>query len=62
MRTVSFFGPRAGGIGGGSEADDGREGAGGFGGVMERLFAPRVMKKIFDDELTRLDEYARQAA
>src|SRR5262245_44262183 len=32
MRTVSFFGPRAGGIGGGSEADDGREGAGGFGG------------------------------
>ena len=35
------------------------QGAGGFGGVMERLFAPRVMKKLYDDELARLDNYAR---
>ena len=33
MRTVSFFGPEGGGIGGGrTEADNGRETAGGFGG------------------------------
>jgi len=34
MRTVSCFGPEGGGIGGGgrTEADNGREAAGGFGG------------------------------
>ena len=33
MRTVSFFGPEEDGIGGGrTEADNGREAAGGFGG------------------------------
>src|SRR5215475_9148523 len=33
MRTVSFFGPKDGGIGGGrTEPDNGREAAGGFGG------------------------------
>jgi hypothetical protein len=33
MRTVSFFGPKEGGIGGGRcEADNGREAGGGFGG------------------------------
>jgi len=33
MRTVSFFGPKGGGIGGGlTEPDNGREAAGGFGG------------------------------
>src|SRR5215472_11928348 len=33
MRTVSFFGPREGGFGGGrTEADDGRETTGAFGG------------------------------
>ena len=33
MRTVSFFGPKEGGIGGGrTEADNGRVAAGGFGG------------------------------
>jgi hypothetical protein len=37
------------------------QGAGGFGGLMERLFAPRVMKKLYEDELSRLDEYARTA-
>jgi hypothetical protein len=32
MRTVSFFGPKGGGLGGGrTEADNGREAAGGFG-------------------------------
>jgi hypothetical protein len=32
MRTVSFFGPKGGGIGGGrTEADNGREATGGFG-------------------------------
>jgi hypothetical protein len=35
------------------------QGAGGIGGFFERTFAPRVMKKIYEDELQRLDAYAR---
>jgi hypothetical protein len=35
------------------------EGAGGIGGFFERLFAPRVMRGIYADELERLDGYAR---
>jgi Polyketide cyclase / dehydrase and lipid transport len=35
------------------------EGAGGIGGFFERLFAPRVMRGIYADELQRLDAYAR---
>ena len=38
------------------------EGAGGIGGFFERLFAPRVMRKIYEDELRRLNEYARERA
>jgi len=34
-------------------------GAGGIGGFFERLFAPRVMKRIYAEELAKLDEYAR---
>src|SRR5437763_15846777 len=34
------------------------EGAGGIGGFFERLFAPRVMRGIYADELDRLDAYA----
>src|SRR5215469_825256 len=36
------------------------DGAGGIGGFFERTFAPRVMRGIYADELTRLDAYARQ--
>jgi hypothetical protein len=35
------------------------EGAGGIGGFFEHLFAPRVMRGIYMDELERLDSYAR---
>jgi Polyketide cyclase / dehydrase and lipid transport len=35
------------------------QGAGGVGGVFERLFAPRVLRRLYDDELSRLDMYAR---
>ena len=35
------------------------EGAGGIGGFFEGLFAPRVMRGIYTDELKRLDAYAR---
>jgi|SRR5215207_8608124 len=35
------------------------QGAGGFGGLMERLFAPRVMRKLYEDELDRLDRYVQ---
>ena len=35
-------------------------GAGGIGGVFERMFAPRVMRAIYADELKRLDAYARE--
>jgi uncharacterized membrane protein len=38
------------------------EGAGGIGGIFERLFAPRVMRGIYADELGRLDRYARERA
>ncbi len=36
------------------------DGAGGIGGFFERLFAPRVMRGIYADELQRLDVYARE--
>jgi uncharacterized protein YndB with AHSA1/START domain len=38
------------------------EGAGGIGGFFERLFAPRVMRGIYADELQRLDVYVRERA
>ena len=34
-------------------------GAGGISGFFERLFAPRVMRGIYADELERLNAYAR---
>ena len=36
------------------------DGAGGIGGLFERIFAPRVMRSIYADELSRLDAYARE--
>ena len=36
------------------------QGAGGVGGFFERLFAPRVLRGIYADELARLDRYARE--
>ena len=36
------------------------DGAGGVGGLFERLFAPRVLRAIYADELRRLDAYARE--
>jgi hypothetical protein len=36
------------------------DGAGGIGGVFERMFAPRVMRAIYADELERLNAYARE--
>jgi hypothetical protein len=38
------------------------DGAGGIGGFFERTFAPRVMERLYADELARLDEYARSQA
>jgi uncharacterized protein YndB with AHSA1/START domain len=38
------------------------QGAGGFGGLMERLFAPRVLMKLYAEELDRLDRYARDVS
>lgn len=35
------------------------QGAGGVGGFFERLFAPRAMRRIYVEELQRLDAYAR---
>jgi hypothetical protein len=35
-------------------------GAGGLGGLFERLFAPRVMRGIYADELERLNVYAKE--
>ena len=36
------------------------EGAGGIGGFFERMFAPRVMRALYVDELERLNSYARE--
>jgi len=36
------------------------DGAGGIGGVLERMFAPRMLRAILTDELGRLDAYARE--
>jgi uncharacterized protein YndB with AHSA1/START domain len=36
------------------------DGAGGIGGLFERMFAPRVLRTIYLDELGRLDAYARE--
>jgi uncharacterized protein YndB with AHSA1/START domain len=36
------------------------DGAPGIGGFFERMFAPRVMRAIYLDELNRLDAYARE--
>jgi uncharacterized protein YndB with AHSA1/START domain len=36
------------------------QGAGGIGGFFERTFAPRAMRAIYEDELARLDSYARE--
>lgn len=38
------------------------DGARGIGGFFERLFAPRVMRGIYADELERLNAYARERA
>jgi uncharacterized protein YndB with AHSA1/START domain len=35
-------------------------GASGIGGFFERLFAPPAVRRLFTDELTRLDTYARE--
>ena len=37
-------------------------GAGGIGGVFERTFAPKVMRKMYAEELAKLDAYAREQA
>jgi hypothetical protein len=36
------------------------DGARGMGGFFERLFAPPALRGIYNDELRRLDRYARQ--
>jgi hypothetical protein len=36
------------------------DGAGGIGGLLERIFAPRVLRAIYTDELKRLDAYSRE--
>lgn len=38
------------------------EGAGGIGGFFERTFAPRVMRRLYEDELERLNRYALEQA
>jgi hypothetical protein len=38
------------------------DGAGGIAGIFEKLFAPRVLRGIYLDELERLNAYAREQA
>jgi Polyketide cyclase / dehydrase and lipid transport len=37
------------------------QGAAGVGGLLERLFAPRVLRRLYAEELERLDRYAQTA-
>jgi hypothetical protein len=37
-------------------------GAGGIGGFFERTFAPRLLRRLYEDELARLDAYASTQA
>jgi Polyketide cyclase / dehydrase and lipid transport len=59
--TTFIVDPAAGGT---SKVTIGTEwqGASGIGGFFERMFAPRVMRSIYADELRRLDVYARERA
>ncbi len=36
------------------------KGASGVGGFFERIFAPRALRRLYADELERLDRYAQQ--
>jgi uncharacterized membrane protein len=36
------------------------EGAGGIGGFFERTFAPKALRRLYGEELDRLNQYARQ--
>jgi len=36
--------------------------ASGLRGVVERLFAPRMLRRVYADELSRLDRYVRERA
>ena len=36
------------------------QGASGIGGFFERTFAPRALRSIYEDELSRLNSYAGQ--
>jgi hypothetical protein len=38
------------------------QGAGGIGGFFERTFAPRVLRRLYAQELAKLDRHAQQAA
>jgi uncharacterized protein YndB with AHSA1/START domain len=38
------------------------QGAAGVGGLFERLFAPRVLRRLYTDELKRLDRCARTSS
>jgi len=38
------------------------QGAAGVGSFFERLFALRVLRRIYADELERLDRYARRGS
>jgi uncharacterized protein YndB with AHSA1/START domain len=40
--------------------DSAWDAAGGINGVLERVFAPRMLRAILSDELGRLDAYARE--
>lgn len=38
------------------------DGAKGIGGIFERIFAPKAMKALYNDELERLEEYVKTSA
>jgi uncharacterized protein YndB with AHSA1/START domain len=59
---VTTFTVESSGAGSRVKITTGWQGAGGVGGFFERLFAPGVMRRLYLDELERLDSYARRQA
>jgi uncharacterized protein YndB with AHSA1/START domain len=60
--AVTSFTVSPSGVGSRVRIDTRWQGAGGIGGFMEHTFAPRVLRRLYEEELNMLDRYAREGA
>ena len=56
---VTEFRVVAEGVGCRVKIDTGWQGASGIGGFFEPMFGPRVLRRVYADELSRLEQYAK---